>query len=318
MGRILEADLIPVELWNNNKQLLVIPEALRSAFLGVVGRRNISSLLEQDIEDGPIGGGSREDTERHFVNRFDGSLARLQLALLDPANELDETSDTLLLRLSGGATCIADAPCGACAGALSSLVLVAVLRANGVLPRIPLDIKLLAADISAHAHGLGQEMMDAVLPFLEEQAITVCVDWVTWDVTCAMSNAQFVRQVVVTTNVCKGKLLLVTNFSGFLAMSGKTKAAEPQLTELFKFFSGVDSAAIWLEPTHNSATKQGGVVDWLIKIINEKWRWFAKLSEKLDRDNRGFTTQAQFLPLLRNGVAWVRLCVTPIDLGSGQ
>lgn len=314
MGRLLDAEQIPAELWDAHEKTLIIPSELAAAFVGIVERRDMLRHLRKNDADGPIGGASQEETEIHFVNRLDGSLARIQLVLLDPNEELDTASDTLLARLSGGVTCIADAPCGAGAAVLSALAVVARLRKLEVLPRVPLEIRLVAADISSHARDLAREMLDAMRPTLEEQAINVSVEWIEWDATSVASNTHFVRRVVVTSDSCARKLLLVANFSGFLSLPGKQKATDPQLQELFRYFAGPESAALWLEPDHNPATKQGGVADWLIKTVKEKWGWFARISEKLGRDHLGFIARARFRTLLRGGTARVNACVVPVVL----
>ncbi|HVI26997.1 MAG TPA: hypothetical protein VM576_12565 [Xanthomonadaceae bacterium] len=315
VARLLDPKQIPENLWDRSTEVLHIPEQIAAVYLGIVDARGIRGLLA-GFDGGPIGGLSREETESHFVNRLDGSLARVQLALLDPRHELENTSDTLLLPLSGGSTCVADAPCGAGAGVLGLLSVVADLRRSDVLPRIPLDVKLVAADISSHARELGVEMLEALRPFLEEQAINVSVEWIEWDATNVASNTHFVRRTIVASDSCARKLLLIANFSGFLSLPGKRKEAHPQLGELFRYFATDDAAALWLEPDHNSATARGGVLDAFLKFAREKIARFARISEKLGGEKFGYLARARFRTLLRGGNARVGACVVPIDLGA--
>lgn len=314
MARLLDPKHIPEFLWDRAGEVLHIPEQIADAYLGVVDARGIRGLLA-DLEDGPVGGASKEETESHFVNRLDGSLARVQLALLDPRHELENTSDTLILPLSGGTTCVADAPCGAGAGVLSLLSVVADLRRSDILPRVPLDVKLVAADISPHARELAGEMLKGVRPFLEEQAINVSVEWIEWDATNVASNTHFVRRTIVASDSCARKLLLIANFSGFLSLPGKRQEAHPQLGELFRYFATDDAAALWLEPDHNPAIARGGVLDAFLKFVRERIARFARISDKLGAEKFGFVARARFKTLLRGGSARVGACVVPIDLG---
>lgn len=318
MTRMLRPEHVPSCLWNSTDQLLVLPASLSSAFEAAVDARELRHLVSGSGAEGPIGGRTESETLEHFVNRFDGSSARLQLVFLDPYEHLSDTSDVILSRLSGGTTCLVDSPCGAGAGFLSLLLVVARLRELDVLPRVRLDVRLLAADVSELARGLGTDLLDAVRPVLEEQAIFVDAEWLSWDVTSERSTTDLVKRAVVRSDGCKSNFLLVANFSGYLIANRKLKASEPQLYDLFKYFSGDDSFSVWIEPKTNEAFAAGGLLHWLSKKALSKWAWFARLASGLSESIAAYSSEAKFKPILRSGVAAVRVCVSHMRLSSND
>lgn len=314
MARMLKPELIPPCLWDAGSGTLRLPTALMHAFENTVDRRGVRHLLSSKSEEGPIGGRTEDETLTHFVNRFDGSSARLQLAFLDPHGHLDETSNVILSRLSGGITCFVDAPCGAGAGFLSLLLTVARLRELEVLPRTKLEVRLVAADISEAARVIAGELLDSVRDELEEQAIFVKENWAPWDVTSNSSTVALNKIAVRKSDGCGANFLLVANFSGYLVGGRKLHAAEPQLYELFKYFSADDSYSVWVEPNTNKAAAKGGMLHWLLNKILTNWSWFARAASVLGDDSFGFVSEAKFHSVLRRGEATARVCVSHIRL----
>ena len=118
---------------------LRIPPILSTAYLTSLKKNGLMALASGPRPDpAPVGGLSKEVTDLHYAHAFDGSVARAQLALLDPRGEVPTASATLLQFLSGGSLCLTDVPCGAGAATLSLLCAIAELRKEGVLPRVPL------------------------------------------------------------------------------------------------------------------------------------------------------------------------------------
>lgn len=316
MARMLRPDQLPSCLWNADSGVLHLPAVLAKAFESAVDLRELRPLLKADGDEGPIGGRTEEETLEHFVNRFDGSSARLQLAFLDPHQHLNDTSDVILSRLSGGTTCFLDAPCGAGAGFLSLLSVVARLRELEVLPRQKLKIRLVAAEISESARKIAEALLQAVQQDLEEQAIFVEADWTEWDVTSEQSTVALNRTALKKSADCRANFLLVANFSGYLIGNRKLKSAEPQLYELFKYFSGDDSHSVWVEPKTNQAMGPGGLLDWIYKRASSRWSWFAKIASGLSEAISSFSSEAKFQPVLRRGSAMVRVSVSHMRLAD--
>jgi hypothetical protein len=301
-------------LWDGGSQTLILPAALASAYQTVIDRNNLRDLAEtRNLNDSPIGGITEERTNQHLAQGFDGSVARAQLALLDPKSDLSDASNLYLTTIAGNRVSVTDAPCGAGAAALSFLANVAELRARDILPREPLDVSLIGAELSDPARRYAQELLLAVQPFLESQGIFVEAQFVSWDVTNDLSNTDLINKMTLASANHPNRLLIVANFNGFLEREGKREEAQPRLTELFRFAAGPKSLAVWIEPAMNRAVNEGGLLPWLRQLIATVWRRFAA-----DRSPSGapvLTSSAHFrLPLQPHRRARVGLAVIPIEL----
>lgn len=265
------------------------------------------------MEDPPVGGLDQERTDKHFAQAFDGSCARAQLAVLDPKNDVPQISNSFVSFLAGNSACLTDSPCGAGAAAFSFLAIVAELRAQNVLPRMPLTISLLGAELSAPARAYAQEMLTELRPALESQAIFLEAEWLEWDVTSSLSNTDLVRQMTRAAEKKARRLLVIANFNAFLEKERKKRDAKPQIEELFRHASGNNSMAIWIEPDMNSATV--GLFPWLRELLRGAWRRFAREYSGESNPESLPRSAARFrLPLIPSQSARVRLAVVAIEL----
>jgi hypothetical protein len=315
-NRLLEPERLPKTLWDSEKKILRLPDALAQAYERLIDRYGLREIAQsRTIEDSPVGGLDKPATDKHFAQQFDNSAARTQLAVTNATKDVARASNALIQTLSGNLVCITDAPCGAGAAALSLLSTIAELRANDILPRHPLHIHFVGAEISEFARQYAKEMFAELTPFLESQAISVQLELLPWNVTDNLSNAGLIENVIRTkTNVSKN-LLVVANFIGFLKTSGKLKEAEPQLEELFRFASGIDSVAIWIEPQMNSAVSNGGLFSTVGRWVNEKWHRFARVNTDGPINESFLTSEVQFLSTLTpDRLRPVRLAVMRLDL----
>lgn len=315
MKRILPPELLSTILWDSENKLLNLPPELSHVYEVVIERHNLGELANSRAkDDSPVGGLSQEATNKHFAQAFDGSAARTQLAFLDPNNDLAETSDAFISIIAGNKLSLTDAPCGAGAATFSLLANVAELRRQNVLPRLPLDVFLIGAEISEPARKYAQEVLDELRPGLETQAIFVNAEFIKWDVTCPLSNTDLIQCFTRNSMDCNKRLLLVANFNGFLERDGKRKEAEKQLEELFRHMSSTEnSLAIWIEPQMNLATK--GLFPWLIKKIKESWNRFVKIKVEDCSGQDLLSSSAKFrLPLKPEASSDVRLVIVPVDL----
>jgi hypothetical protein len=313
-SRLLDPKLIPASLWNKDNAVLLLPPCLVKAYVTLIERHNLHDLAHsRDSKNPPTGGLTKEKTDEHFAQAFDGSVARAQLALLDPHEHATAASNTYIRSLAGNKLSLTDAPCGAGAAAFSFLANVAELRKNGVLPRQPLDISLIGAELSAPAREYAQGLLQELKGELENQAIFIEADFISWDVTSSLSNTDLIQKMTLNANSHPCRLLIIANFNGFLEREKKRNEAQPQFDELFRHASGQNSVAIWIEPDMNRATGQGGLFEWVRKNVTSIWNKF--VSESSDNSVPVPTSSAKFiLPLTPNNTANVRLAVMPLRL----
>lgn len=314
--RLLNPSLIPFSLWDRTSEVLEIPSALTKTYVSLVDAKGLRELgTTRDPKSGPVGGITKESTEKHFAQAFDGSVARALLALLDPKNQAGSTSNTFIRCTAGNRISLTDAPCGAGAATFSFLCALAELREKMVLPRLPLDVYLIGAELSDHARELAAEIFAQINPVLKAQAIFVKSEFVAWDVTDPMSTADLVKMCIRASTDSSHQLLVVANFNGFLEKERKRNEAESQLDELFRYASGERSFALWIEPAMNSATNKGGMFSWLHQKFNSLWKRFGSAEVETGEGKQPFVLHSRFrLPLLPAETARVGLAVMPIEL----
>ena len=324
-NRLLDPHLIPETLWDaghshqegDKSGALRLPAHLATTYEGLISRHGLASLAasRSPDDDGPVGGVSLEETNIHFAQAFDGSCARSQFALLDPHNDVPRASNSLVRSLSGNRIAVTDAPCGCGAGTFSLLSTIADLREQGVLPRQPLDVSLLLAEISGHARAYALELLSELKPRWEEQAITVTEHSVEWDVTDEKSNMDLIREISRLAPGRDKKLLLIANFSGFLIKEKAYNGAKKQISELLRWCSGDNSYAIWIEPNMGIAFSQSGLFTRVRQIISGLLS-FAREDRDEDSppDAIARTMTRFYLPLQNPDTVRVGLSVMPIDL----
>jgi len=296
--------------------MLILPPILASAYEAIIDCHNLRLLAASRNRDNPpVGGLTQQKADEHFAQAFDGSAARTQLALLDPKGEVTDASDTFIRCLAGNHVCLTDAPCGAGAAALAFLTTIAELRAQRVLPRQPMEVDLIGAEISEPSRNYAHEMLAQICPRLQEQAIFVRYQLLYWDVLDRLSNVDLIKAIIRTAASLSRQILVVANFNGFLEQERKRKEAEPQLAELFQFVSGRHSAALWIEPIMNEAIGSGGLFARLLALFRGDWRRFARHSSVVTGPRPVATSTARFREPLEVDVKnRVNLAVMPIDL----
>lgn len=322
-NRLLKPEHLPPDLWNGDYReegaseqgLVKLAAMLGAAYENLIDRFGLRHLAElRDPNKPPIGGLTQALTDEHFAQAFDGSCARVQLALMDPLNRAPQASNNLVRALSGNPVTLADSPCGAGAAAFSLLASIAQLRASSVLPREPLDVHLVGGEISEPAKRYAQALADELRPALEDQAITLTCEFHHWDVTDEVSTANLVSRLNVASATRARSLLVIANFNGFLIKERKQKESQPQLRQLMLHCSGGDGYAVWIEPDMNRAAASGGVFAWLRSLL-PSWARFAR--EERDEGTDGSTAIccSRFqLPLAPSRTARVGLSLMPINL----
>jgi hypothetical protein len=320
LTRIIEVSHLPPTLWNATKRCLHIAPELAAKYCDRIAQQGLAHLVnDRDAQQGPTGGPSQDETDKHFAQQFDGSVVRAQLALLDPHEHVAHVADGLARLLAGGRIAILDIPSGAGALALSLLSTVAELRARGVLPRQPLDVILVGGELSGPARSYADDLFAVMSPSLAAQAIFVEHTQVSWDVCDRVSTTALLQLFMGRAANAEQRVVVVSNFSDFLGRSGKQREAEPQLQDIFRFCSSatVPAAAIWLEPHTNKAVGPGGALSWFVGAVKKKIAKFATVffGGRATEESPVTETAATFVkPLTPHIIAPVRLAVVRFDL----
>lgn len=170
-NRFIKVKDIPACLWCPNSDSMTLPGKVSELWYGLLSKNNLLDLAEQPSPKGFEGGISKEDTDKHLAWRYNGSCARVLLSMLDPKNELSKVSDAYSSIFSGGKVFLADLPSGSGAAVVTILSVLYELRSNNVLPRHPLEIKIVTGEISEVARGYAYEQLSDLKKVLQEQGI---------------------------------------------------------------------------------------------------------------------------------------------------
>jgi hypothetical protein len=312
LGRVVPVEDLPRTIWSDG--VLHLAPALAAAYRSVVHEHGLLDLAAtRDSNRPPVGGVSDADARKHFAQAFDGSCARTTLALIDPKGELCHVADALVALLAGGRVAVLDVPCGAGAFFLSVLGTTAELRARGVVPRQPLDVLVLGGDINDHATEFASKMHAQMTEALQRQAISVRFAAMSWNICDEVSTADLLKRFLTASSDAERSAVVISNFSGFLNSSGNWKKAEPQLKDLFRFCSGENSSAVWLEPQTSAATQT--VWGKVIQTAKSRWaRFVALFGRALETDTPERTAAEFALPLKPGETATARLTVMRFEL----
>jgi hypothetical protein len=252
MERFIKKEELPESLWCKDKGIIKLPGLLVQKWKVLLEQNNLTELAKQKAEKGFVGGITKEETDKHLAWRYNGSCGRVILSLLDPDNKLSKISDAYAEIFAGNKVFLADLPSGSGAAVVSILTILAELREHNILPRIPLEISIVAGEISESARGYLDQQLDELKTPLKEQAISIDYTILNWDVLNRINNADLIRQITLKSQYCDSRLLIISNFSGLLEGNSKWKEAEKQFSELFIHSRDKLSAAIWIEPQKNN------------------------------------------------------------------
>lgn len=305
--RILRPGDIPKTLWNGDN-LVSLPLVLRDVYLETLKSRGKLDEACKDSPSGSVGGETQEETDRHFVHSFDGSCARVELAVLDPKDELEHASDSFIQAFSGGRVRLLDIPCGCGAASAALLTTVSELRKQNVLPREPLDVFITGGDKSDSARNYADLILGELKEPLRNQGIFVRVSLHHWDVMDAASTTTLLDHWLSSQD-CDKFFLLIANFSGFLGEDRKIKRAQERLGEVIRWTGARKSAIAWIEPQTKKARRMSAN-----KILGRVFDLLRNWSYEPKDPSDELTSEALYAhPVCRDKVPKVRLLLCRME-----
>jgi len=311
--RFIQTRDLPKTLWCNDSKVMFLPAMLVDQWKKLLEVNNLDDMALTEAEKGFVGGVTKEDTDKHLAWRYNGSCSRIILSLLDPHHDLSEVADTYASIFSGNEVFLADLPCGSGAASISILSTLAELRKEGVVPRLPLKVVIVAGEISETAREYYEYQLEALKPLLGEQAIWIEYKLVHWNVLDPICTANLTQELILKSQNCNTRLLLISNFTGFLEASNNWTLAKVQLDQIFLHSRDKQSAAIWIEPQKKK------VIPFMEKITI----WFYLLFDSvlnLSNTDKGIyaTTESKCKQAIKEGMFPVRLTVVRFNLPQGK
>jgi hypothetical protein len=254
LDRILPVSAICRALWAS--QTLRLGSRLSESYVARLTSEGLAELAaNQSQAQGEPGGITDEDADKHFALRFVNSAGRSQCAVLDPHDKLGTVSNSLLAPTLGDGMLLVDVPCGAGACGLALLECIRELRSAGSLPVLPLNVRIVAGDISVRAREHYRELFDVMKGELAKSAIFAELIDIGWDVSDARQNAKFVDSVVTKSEGVPQILIIASNFSDAMADAALLESFRHFLSQLIGRVSDWPTTVCWIEPQSNKAKK---------------------------------------------------------------
>ncbi len=279
--RLIRKEDLPRSLWDAEQSRLHLSPDLVRTWQHLLDTGDLYATAIHPAPKNVIGGTDKTATDQHLAWRVSGSAARVQLAMLDPNNDLPKVADAFAKVFSGGTVLLTDAPCGSGAAALSILSTVADLRRQERLPRYPLTVKLVGGELSEFARDYASLGTQHILAAMNEQAIWVEPEFLPWDALSKFSTADLIKRLILLGEGCSARVLVLANFSGFLHGNSKWNEAAPQFEDLFIHSRDVQSVAIWIEPKTNLVLdEKGGFFSRVLKWFSFKFSELIKKGEE--------------------------------------
>ena len=239
--------IIPPTLWTS--EVLHLPASLAEAHKEFLHEKNWTALYNPKSSEA-IGGSSLEEAKDHVINRFLNSAARMQYVCADPIYEQSEIKQMVLDQLGDGHIFILDIAAGNGAGTLAMLSLICELRCHNSVPKLPLNVYILAVDYSVDALNFYAELQDKINPWLLTQGINVTLTNELCDLTI---TGEFSETLENFFDDAKSKNVN-RFFSVISAVSGVGKDKFEQIQDSLKIaaasfsHSKRNSSWLWVEP----------------------------------------------------------------------
>jgi hypothetical protein len=207
-------DNLPGTIWS--EFTLFLPDSLASSYRTLLEQRGLydSALRGERSGRGPIGGVTADATYDHFTQRFAVSATRLEYIACDPKETFHTAAHDLHISFGTGSIAVLDVPCGAGASIFGFLCALAELRKYGTLPRLPLNISIVAGDCSTVALELYEDLVELISPELSKQGILITYQTHEWRAEEPITSAVIVDEWFAMSPTASEYYVFICNFSG--------------------------------------------------------------------------------------------------------
>ena len=258
-------ETLPETLWRDGRYY--VSRTLHEVYMRVLSQRNLlAQAKEKRFTKKVHGGEGEEETNEHYTGRFCASVVRVQNVVLDTQAKFGNIPKDVLQTFSSHSVSILDLPSGTGAGGLSIVSIVHELRVAGLVPMLPLDVNILAGDISHSALKLYEQQATELVPKLATSGITLHLNTEKWDALDLESTHHLCTRWEKTALPTVEGFVLVTNFSG------AGEKLFDQLKESFRHIavrvSHRNATLLWIEPG------APGGIKFLAKVYRSIARFF--------------------------------------------
>jgi hypothetical protein len=192
-------------------EMYQFPPALLLAYRDELTKRSLLEYARQGSSEKDIHGGEGvNETETHFAYRFLNSASRPQHLLL--GEQFADIQKLIHSTFMSGHVAILDLACGAGAGTISLLSVLAAMRRANALPSLPLNVDVVGVDFSQAGLDIFDSMTTRLGREFDAAAISVSTTTSHWDARRSeLTSAVCDRLLAIDANEF---VVIVNNFSG--------------------------------------------------------------------------------------------------------
>lgn len=229
------------------------------------------------------GGPSEQEVKDHFAYRFGNSASRICYVLEDPQRHFAAASADIAATFAMGDISLLDLVGGSGAAVVTLLTHIYDQRREYVdNPSLPLTIRITAADYSQHALNVYREMVEVLIPQLEQVGVTVSITTEIWDGTRVDQTSALCDRWLGRSADSNELFVCVCNLSG-IGASRLDQFARP-LQHVTERIANYPSTFVWLEPGAPSGQRFLAKAK---KIIFQVANWFTESTQGRDSDSPG-------------------------------
>jgi hypothetical protein len=270
---------LPNTIWS--EATLYLPDSLALSYRTLLEQRELydSALGGDGTGGGPIGGESADATYDHFTQRFAVSATRLEYIACDPKETFHTAAQDFHISFGTGSVAVLDVPCGAGASIFGFLCTLAELRNHGILPRLPLNVSIVAGDCSSVALELYKDLVELIKPELSRQGILVNYQTHEWRAEEPTTSAVIVDQWFAMSPAAREYYVFICNFS--VEAERHFRDFERSFEHIAERLHSKKSTILWVEP--GSMKSARGFFSKLFTLF-QKITWFRNAEKDVPQD----------------------------------
>ncbi|WP_263831992.1 class I SAM-dependent methyltransferase [Sulfurospirillum oryzae] len=269
---MINSNDLPEELWLHNEQAVKLCTELETKYIEHLHKCNAYELAKtSDGKSHPIGGSGATEAIEHFAYRFVNSSTRVIHITLDPDKKFSNIQIDIFSTFSKGNISILDLACGTGGHILSLLTTLVELRLKKLLPTLPLNIHILAADISPKALEIYQSLLHDLEPYLLNAGIRVIYSTYEWDACSSIQTSSLMDTFFeITSTISSNEYYVITSaFSGFAGNETNFTRIERSLQHITDRLGTKNSTFLWIEPDGKDAKKFLGLLNRIFENIKD-------------------------------------------------
>ena len=227
----------------------------------LTARERIEEACDPNSPDSEVVGGEQADVAlQHFARRFVLSSARVQFVTLGQGKHFEPISTDLRSFLHDGRVTVLDLACGSGGGLLGLLCTIAELRRREAHARLPVELHVLAADISPTAREIHECMLKRVSKTLADVGIRMTYTHMDWDAADGYSTARLMDAWFAQAGNSEAFLVFVSAFGAFTQKN--MPVVRTALRDiLVRFHDDKQLLVSWIEPS------MGGMGKWYTPLL---------------------------------------------------